>query len=203
MTTFADLAAGPDGLVPAVVQDADSGVVLMVAWMNQEAYDLTRTSGQTHFWSRSRNELWRKGATSGNTLTVVAVTPDCDADVILVSARPAGPTCHTGTESCFEGAPDGLAEVGRLWRTITSRAATRPGGSYTTGLLEQGVDGPARKLLEEAGELAFAAKDHAGGTGARERIIEEGADLLYHLFVLLAERNVSLEEVAAELGRRR
>ncbi|MDH3306040.1 MAG: bifunctional phosphoribosyl-AMP cyclohydrolase/phosphoribosyl-ATP diphosphatase HisIE [Acidimicrobiia bacterium] len=203
MTAFADLEQGPDGLVPAVVQDADTGGVLMVAWMNQEAYDLTTTSGQAHFWSRSRNELWRKGSTSGNTLTVVAVTPDCDADVVLVTARPDGPACHTGAESCFVGAPDGLAEVGRLWKTIRSRKADRPEGSYTTALLEQGVDGPARKLLEEAGELAFAAKDHAGGTGARERVIEEGADLVYHLLVVLAERDVSLEEVAAELTRRR
>lgn len=203
MTDFAELTANDDGLVPAIVQDADTGVVLMVAWMNEEAYRLTAGTGQAHFWSRSRNELWRKGATSGSTLAVSAVTPDCDLDALLVTARPAGPACHTGSESCFGGAPDGLAEFGRLWQTVRSRAVERPAGSYTTELIESGVDMTARKLLEEAGELAFAAKDHAAVSGSPERVVEEAADLVYHLLVLLAERGVDVEAVTTELARRR
>lgn len=202
MLSPADLQFDADGLIPAVCQDAGTGEVLMVAWMNEEAVRLTAETGRATFWSRSRQEIWVKGATSGSALAVTAMVRDCDADTLLVLARPTGPVCHTGEATCFttEVEPPTI-EIGRLWSTVVDRAATRPPGSYTATLLESG-DLTARKLLEEAGEVAFAAKDHDAGRDRRP-VIEEAADLTYHLFVLLAQHGIELGEVAAELARRR
>ena len=172
----------------AIVQDAASGRVLMLAWMNDEAERRTRETGEAWFWSRSRQELWHKGETSGNTLAVEELRDDCDGDALLVRVRPAGPACHTGSVSCF--APG-------LWRTIAERAQERPAGSYTTELLEAGVGACARKVGEEAVELSVAALDESD-----ERVVEEAADLVYHLYVLLAARGLDLSAVEDELERR-
>jgi len=172
----------------AVVQEAESGRVLMLAWMNDEAERLTRETGEAWFWSRSRQRLWRKGETSGNTLAVEELRDDCDGDALLVRVRPAGPACHTGSVSCF--APG-------LWRTIAERAQERPTGSYTTELLEAGVGACARKVGEEAVELSVAALDESD-----ERVVEEAADLIYHLYVLLAARGLDVSQVEDELARR-
>jgi phosphoribosyl-AMP cyclohydrolase / phosphoribosyl-ATP pyrophosphohydrolase len=172
----------------AIVQDAATGRVLMLAWMNDDAERLTRETGEAWFWSRSRNELWHKGATSGNTLSVVELRDDCDGDALLVRVEPAGPACHTGSVSCF--APE-------LWRTIAERASTRPVGSYTTQLLDAGIGAVARKVGEEAVELTVAALDESD-----ERVVEEAADLVYHLYVLLAARGLDVTRVEDELRAR-
>jgi phosphoribosyl-AMP cyclohydrolase / phosphoribosyl-ATP pyrophosphohydrolase len=204
-----DVRFGADGLVPAVVQDAADGRVLMVAWMDADALAATQATGEVHFHSRSRDALWRKGETSGNVLRVVDLALDCDSDAILVTADPAGPTCHRETRSCFdtEGAApvrttQGFAWLERLWSTIVSRAAERPAGSYTTSLLEGGVDVAGRKVTEEATEVLLAAKDHAAGTGPAARVAEETADLLYHALVLLAERGLEPAAVVDALRAR-
>jgi phosphoribosyl-ATP pyrophosphohydrolase/phosphoribosyl-AMP cyclohydrolase len=176
-------------LRPAIVQDADSGRVLMLAWMNDEAERLTRETGEAWFWSRSREELWRKGATSGNTLAVEEFRDDCDGDAFLLRVRPAGPACHTGSVSCF--AP-------WLWRVIAERAKERPEGSYTAKLLEEGVAACARKVGEEAVEVAVAALDESD-----ERLVSEVADLWFHTYVLLAARGLDPSAVEDELARRR
>jgi len=194
------------GLVPGIVQDAETGRVLMLAYLNPEALAETLRTGEVHFWSRSRRELWRKGATSGNTMTVRRIRPDCDGDTLLIEVDPAGPACHTGAEICFEPAgrsPQGFAALEGLWDTIADRSERKPDGSYTARLLAAGVDGPARKVLEEAGELVFAAKDHAAGDGEAARVAEEAADLVYHLLVLLCERGVDPSEVLGVLRARR
>jgi phosphoribosyl-ATP pyrophosphohydrolase/phosphoribosyl-AMP cyclohydrolase len=159
---------GPDGLAPAIVQDAADGRVLMLAWMDAEAVDATLATGEVHFHSRSRDRLWKKGETSDNVLRLVDLALDCDGDALLVTADPVGPTCHRGTRSCFdpEGAPadratQGFAWLETLWSTIASRAAERPEGSYTTRLLDGGVDAVGRKVTEEATEVLMAAKDDA------------------------------------------
>jgi phosphoribosyl-AMP cyclohydrolase / phosphoribosyl-ATP pyrophosphohydrolase len=175
-------------LRPAIVQDSASGRVLMLAWMNEEAERLTRERGEAWFWSRSRERLWRKGETSGNTLAVDELRDDCDGDALLVRVTPAGPACHTGSVSCF--APG-------LWRTISQRALDRPAGSYTTELLDAGIGACARKVGEEAVELSVAALDESDG-----RVIEEAADLVYHLYVLLAARGLDVAQVEDELARR-
>ena len=197
------------GLAPVVVQDADTRQVLMLGWMNDEALEATLESGQVTLWSRSRDQLWRKGETSGNTLDLVEAAADCDLDAILVLARPAGPTCHTGTVSCWPiGTTDwdsrepGFARLERLWRVIGRRAEERPAGSYTSRLLEEGPDLPARKVVEEATEVLMAAKDHAHGAVDDARLTEEVADLLYHLLVLVRERDLDPAEVLDELARR-
>src|SRR4051794_5521068 len=178
----------PPELRPAIVQDADTGRVLMLAWMDDEAERLTRERGEAWFWSRSRGRLWRKGETSGNTLAVEELRDDCDGDALLVRVRRNGPACHTNAVSCFAPA---------LWRTIADRAATRPSGSYTTELLEEGTAACARKVGEEAVELVTAALAESD-----ERVVEEAADVVYHLYVLLAARGVDLTEVEDELARR-
>ena len=175
-------------LRPVIVQDADSGRVLMLAWMDDEAERLTRESGEGWFWSRSRSEYWRKGATSGNTLAVVELRDDCDGDALLMRVRPAGPVCHTGSLSCF--APD-------LWRTISERVKDRPEGSYTAKLLADGVPAVARKVGEEAVEVVTAALAETD-----ERVVSEAADLVYHLYVLLAARGIDLAAVEDELASR-
>ena len=175
-------------LRPAIVQDAASGRVLMLAWMDDEAERLTRETGEAWFWSRSRERLWRKGETSGNTLAVEELRDDCDGDALLVRVRPAGPACHTGSVSCFAPA---------LWRTIAERALERPSGSYTVELLDAGVGACARKVGEEAVELAVAALDETD-----ERVVEEAADLVYHLYVLLAARGLDVSALEEALARR-
>ncbi len=194
-----------DGLVPGIVQDARSGRVLMVAYLSEESLRLTEETGEVHFWSRSRREVWHKGATSGNTMTVVRISADCDGDALLIEAIPSGPSCHTGSVGCF-GDPAFESErlaPAELWPVISARAADRPEGSYTATLLEGGVDAVGRKLTEEATEVLLAAKDHAAGTGPAGHVAEEAADLVYHLLVLLAERGLSPGVVASVLARRR
>jgi len=207
---------GADGLVPAIVRDAADGEVLMLAWMDREALDTTLATGEVHFHSRSRDALWKKGETSGNTLSVRAIAADCDADALLVTADPAGPTCHRGTRTCFDAvdAPlptptQGFAWLEQLWSTIADRAATRPGGSYTARLLNGGVDAAARKVIEEASEVLIAAKDDAAAESARiprdatrVALAGETADLLYHALVVLAERDLAPAEVIAVLRDR-
>jgi phosphoribosyl-ATP pyrophosphohydrolase/phosphoribosyl-AMP cyclohydrolase len=174
-------------LTPAIVQDASSGRVLMLAWMDDEAQRLTRETGEAWFWSRSRGRLWRKGETSGNTLAVEELRDDCDGDALLLRVHPAGPACHTGAASCF--AP-------WLWRRIKEREAERPESSYVVSLL----DDPrcaARKVGEEGLETALA-----GSGESDERVVEEAADLVFHLYVLLAARGLGPEDVEAELARR-
>jgi phosphoribosyl-ATP pyrophosphohydrolase/phosphoribosyl-AMP cyclohydrolase len=181
--------SGPDGeLRAAIVQDADSGRVLMLAWMDGEAERRTRESGEAWFWSRSRQEYWHKGATSGNTMAVEELRDDCDGDALLLRVRPAGPACHTGSLSCFAPA---------LWRTIAERAERRPEGSYTTKLLDEGTPTVARKVGEEAVELVTAALAETD-----ERVVSEAADLVYHLYVLLAARGLDVAAVEDELARR-
>lgn len=209
---------GPDGLVPAVVQDAADGRVLMLAYMDAEALAATLETDDVHFHSRSRGTLWRKGETSGNVLRLVSLSVDCDGDALLVVAEPVGPTCHRGTRSCFdpEGAPatsqagaarsgaQGFAWLETLWTTIQARTAERPAGSYTTSLLDGGVDVVGRKVTEEATELLLAAKDDATTSTpmTREALAGEAADLLYHALVLLAERDVPPATVIDTLRRR-
>jgi len=210
------VAYGPDGLVPAVVQDRADGRVLMLAWMDAEALATTLETGEVHFHSRSRDRLWRKGETSGNVLRLVDLAVDCDGDALLVTVDPIGPTCHRGTRSCFDAndAPaervtQGFAWLESLWSTIASRAAERPAGSYTTSLLEGGVDAAGRKVTEEATEVLMAAKDDAAAeaSGAdrattRDALAGEAADLVYHALVLLAERGVPPSEVVEVLRER-
>ena len=188
------------GLVPAIVQDSASGRVLMLAYMNEEALGLTLETSQVHFWSRSRREIWHKGATSGNTMEVTSIGVDCDSDAILVTVVPAGPACHTGTVSCF-GDTDMPGGIAALWQTISQRARDLPEGSYTADLIRGGTDATARKVVEEAGEVLIAAKNHQVG-GEPDRVISETADLLYHMFVLLAERGLDLAAVEHELDTR-
>jgi phosphoribosyl-AMP cyclohydrolase / phosphoribosyl-ATP pyrophosphohydrolase len=172
----------------AIVQDAASGRVLMLAWMDDEALRLTRETGEAHFFSRSRDRLWRKGETSGNTLAVEELRDDCDGDALLLRVRPAGPACHTGSLSCF--AP-------WLWRRVAERATTRPEGSYVAGLVGEGPSAAARKLGEEGFEVAFA-----GACESDERLVSELADLWFHSYVLLAARGLDPAAVEDELLRR-
>ena len=175
-------------LTPVVVQDVESGRVLMLAYADAEAVRRTRETGEAWFWSRSRSELWHKGATSGNTLAVEEIRDDCDGDALLYRVRPNGPACHTGAESCF--AP-------WLWRIVAERAATRPDGSYVAGLLADGPAGAARKVGEEGVEVALAAVGESD-----ERLVEELADLWFHSYVLLAARGLQPSAVEDELRRR-
>jgi len=194
---------GAQGLVPAVVQDASSGRVLSVAYMNRDALERTLAEGQTWFWSRSRGELWHKGATSGNRQRVRGVVADCDADALLVLVDPEGPACHTGARTCFftqlAGAHDEpFAALADLAETVAARAAEAdPDRSYTASLLARGIDTVCKKVGEEATEVVLAAKGVE-----RDQVIYESADLLYHLTVLWQASGVRPEEVAAELARR-
>lgn len=184
-----------DGLLPALVQDAVTLRVLMLGYMDRTALQASLSSGFVTFFSRSRQRLWRKGETSGNTLACVSITTDCDGDSLLVLARPAGPTCHRGTTSCFADAPgDVLAALDAL---VAERSRTRPPGSYTTRLLEDGVRAIAQKVGEEGVETALAAvaQDDAALAG-------EAADLLYHLLVLLRARGLSLDDAKNVLAAR-
>ena len=191
------------GLVPVIAQDADTGEVLMLAYANEEALTKTIETGEAHYHSRSRGELWRKGETSGNTQRVVEVCLDCDGDALLYKVAPRGPACHTGAYSCFFTplvSPDGdRSNLGRtltkLARTIAERHREMPEGSYTAKLIGRGTGYAAQKVGEEAVEVVVAALE--GG-----KLAEESADLLYHLLVLLEERGVRPEEVAKVLDER-
>ena len=189
------------GLVPCVMQDARTGEVLTLAYMNEEALARTRETGEVHFWSRSRDELWRKGETSGNTMRLRALRYDCDEDALVALVDPAGPACHTGERSCFyrgDTEPTAGEALAALDRTIAERKGTAdPGTSYTAGFLAD----PGRigeKVREEAGEVARAAAGESD-----RRLGEEAADLLYHLAVLMASRELSLADAFEELNRRR
>ncbi len=195
---IAALRFDPAGLIPVVVQDATTGAVLMLAYANREALERTLETGRMHFYSRSRGRLWLKGESSGNVLEVVELLPDCDGDALLARAHPAGPTCHRGTRSCFDGEPAAL-ELGWLARVVADRRTADPQASYTARLLAEGVDRLAQKVGEEGVETALAAVRHQPGS---ERLAAEAADLLYHLVVLLEATGVGLEPVAAELARR-
>lgn len=183
------------GLLPAVVQDVHNGRVLMLGYMNREALLATVETGHVTFWSRSKERLWTKGETSGNGLTLVRVETDCDKDALLVTANPAGPTCHNGTASCFPNATSNfLADLDAF---IRDRELDRPPGSYTANLFETGTKGIAQKVGEEAVETALAAV-----ADNDQALLGEGADLMYHLIVLLRSRGLPLSAVIAVLGER-
>jgi phosphoribosyl-AMP cyclohydrolase / phosphoribosyl-ATP pyrophosphohydrolase len=190
-----------NGLVPAVVQDADSGAVLMLAYMNREALEQTLTRGRAVFFSRSKQRLWEKGETTGHALDVVDVTLDCDNDTLLVTARPRGPACHNGTLTCFGDAPlnaaTRIAFLAKLEGVIAQRAAEKPEASYTARLLDKGVARVAQKVGEEGVELALA-----GAADTEQKVIEESADLLFHMLVLLRARGVTLQQVVTQLESR-
>jgi phosphoribosyl-ATP pyrophosphohydrolase/phosphoribosyl-AMP cyclohydrolase len=206
MIDLATLRFDDRGLLPVVVQDVGSGAVLMLAYADREAVEKTLATGFAHFWSRSRSALWKKGETSGNTLQVVEVTADCDGDALLVRARPAGPTCHRGTRSCFEPNPARL-ELGWLAAVLASRRGADPETSYTARLLAEGIERIAQKVGEEGVETAIAAVSAAlrgaGEGGERRRALRgEAADLLYHLLVLLQASGVDPGEIAEVLLER-
>jgi phosphoribosyl-ATP pyrophosphohydrolase/phosphoribosyl-AMP cyclohydrolase len=194
------------GLVPVVAQDARTGEVLMLAWATAPALRLTLETGRAHYWSRSRNELWMKGETSGNTQAVSDVRLDCDGDAILYRVTQSGPACHTGERSCFHRvasddalgpASDPRPVLARIDEMVGSRQAAMPEGSYTTYLFSQGIDKILKKVGEEAAETLIAAKNE--GT---EQLRAESADLLYHLLVLWRAKGLPLDELWAELDRR-
>lgn len=204
---------GEDGLIPAIVQDAFSKEVLTLAYMNKESLQKTIETGETWFWSRSRQELWHKGATSGHTQRVVSLRYDCDGDALLVLVQPNGPACHNGTYSCFterltplaaEQEPpssliaDRFAILNELETLIAAREAERPEGSYTTYLFDKGVDKILKKVGEEAAEVIIAAKNRS-----HDELQYEAADLLFHLLVLLREQKLPLDDVLTELQKRR
>ena len=227
----ADIAAGLDpgtiawdaaGLVAGVIQDVADGRVLMVGWLDAEALAATLRTGQVHFHSRSRGRLWRKGESSGNSLTLHSLALDCDGDALLMGVEPTGPTCHRETRSCFDaddsspatGDHQGFAWLERLWATIVDRAEARTAASYTVKLLDGGVDLVGRKVAEEATEVLLAAKNDEAAetagddrTGTRELLAGEAGDLLYHALVLLAERGTEpravLDVLRARHGRPR
>jgi phosphoribosyl-ATP pyrophosphohydrolase/phosphoribosyl-AMP cyclohydrolase len=195
-----DFAKGA-GLVPAIVQDADSGAVLMMAYMNREALEQTLARRRAVFYSRSKQRLWEKGETTGHTLEVVDVALDCDADTLLVSARPRGPACHNGTLTCFGDEPRSsaasIAFLAKLEGVVAQRASEKPEDSYTARLLGKGINKVAQKVGEEGVETALA-----GANDSDQKVIEESADLLFHLLVLLRARGVALGKVVEELERR-
>jgi phosphoribosyl-ATP pyrophosphohydrolase/phosphoribosyl-AMP cyclohydrolase len=190
------------GLLPAIVQDAGSGAVLMLGYMNREALAATRATGRVTFWSRSKGRLWTKGETSGHSLEVREIAADCDGDTLLILADPKGPACHKGTPTCWgENPPESMAQrvafLGQLERVIAQRIATRPPGSYTAKLLAEGTRRIAQKVGEEGLELALA-----GVAQSDPEIIGEAADLLYHMLLLLKVKGLSLSQVIVELETR-
>jgi len=187
------------GLVPVVVQDHASGDVLMVAYANAEALARTAETGRAHFWSRSRQALWRKGETSGHELQVREVRADCDRDALLLVAEPVGPTCHTGARTCFgESTATAAGVLEEIRRVVAARAAERPEGSYTVRLLTKGLDHTLKKIGEEATEVILAAKGESD-----QRLAEEAADLVFHLLVALSQRGVQPGAVLEVLRQRR
>jgi phosphoribosyl-ATP pyrophosphohydrolase/phosphoribosyl-AMP cyclohydrolase len=198
-TDFDGLRFDATGLIPVVAQDAETGTVLMVAWSNREALEATLESGTVHFWSRSRAQLWMKGETSGHTLALVSLHADCDGDTLLALVRPAGPACHTGEPTCFGAAAQPAAEdvLPAVWRTLVARAEERPEGSYTVRLLDD-PNLRIKKLGEETAELIQALVQ-----GDAPRATEEAADLLYHSLAGLLAAGATLDDLLAELKRRR
>lgn len=187
-----------NGLVPVIVQDSDTNKVLMLAYMNREAYELTLKTGRAVFFSRSRNQLWEKGETSGNWLEVTGISTDCDNDTLLMLAVPKGPVCHTGADTCFDDVNSlELSFLSRLDRIIYERKRDLPEKSYTTSLFKAGINKVAQKVGEEAVELIIEAKDQDD-----ELFLNEAADLLYHLIVLLRHRDFSLKNVVDVLEKR-
>ena len=182
------------GLVPAIVQDSATREVLMMAYMNRESLELTLDQGETYFYSRSRQKIWHKGATSGNVQSIQQLHLDCDFDTLLVEVAPAGPACHKGTYSCFDVEPQLEGFMRQLFELIEGRKESRPEGSYTTYLFNSGLDKILKKVGEEATETIVAAKNPESG-----ELVAETSDLIYHLMVLLVERGVSLEEITREL----
>ncbi len=192
-----NVAFDEQGLVPAIVQDASTREVLMLAYMNRESLELTIERGETYFYSRSRGELWHKGATSGNLQSVSKIRLDCDFDTVLIEVAPQGPACHKGTYSCFEVEPQLGGLLGYLYTLIEKRKETRPDDSYTSYLFNSGLDKILKKVGEEAAETIVASKN----PGSRE-LIAEASDLLYHLLVLLVERGISPDQLRDELKNR-
>ncbi|MDR0895286.1 MAG: bifunctional phosphoribosyl-AMP cyclohydrolase/phosphoribosyl-ATP diphosphatase HisIE [Prevotellaceae bacterium] len=187
-----------NGLVPAVIQDADTAKVLMLGFMNREAYDKTVNTGQVTFYSRTRQCLWTKGETSGNYLQVVSIQADCDHDTLLVQVHPQGPVCHTGTDTCWgEKNEQPVMFLQLLQDFIRTRYKEMPENSYTTTLFRSGVNKMAQKVGEEAVEAVIEATN-----GTNERLIYESADLLYHLMVLLTSKGLGIEDLARELTER-
>ena len=187
------------GLVPAIIQDADTKTVLMLGYMNQEAYDKTVATKKVTFWSRSRQCLWTKGETSGNFLHLVSMAIDCDNDTLLVKARPDGPTCHKGTDTCWGEDNDRtpLLFLTELQDFINKRHEEMPEGSYTTSLFKDGINRIAQKVGEEALETVIEATN-----GTREKLVYEASDVIYHLIVLLTSKGLRIEDIAAELQKR-
>lgn len=195
-----------DGLVPAIIQDAQTDKVLMLGFMNEEAYKKTVETGKVTFWSRTRNTLWTKGETSGNFLNVVEILNDCDQDTLLIKANPVGPVCHTGADTCWNeknphkpanSKDNTLLFLSELQDFIEKRHEEMPEGSYTTSLFKDGLNRMAQKVGEEALELVIEACN-----GTNERMIYEGSDMLYHLIVLLTSKGLRIEDMAAELRER-
>jgi phosphoribosyl-ATP pyrophosphohydrolase/phosphoribosyl-AMP cyclohydrolase len=205
---LADVKFDKAGLIPAIVQDARTRKVLTLAYMNSESLSLTLETGQTWFWSRSRQTLWKKGETSGNTQEVVEIKIDCDRDAIVLLVNPAGPACHTGATSCFDNSTDEPQEsplgnsassntLSELYDLIERRKRERPEGSYTTYLFNEGLDKILKKVGEESAESIIAAKNEEP-----EPLVSEVADLAFHLLVMLVEKGITLEQIQAELERR-
>lgn len=198
------LTYGPDGLIPALVQ-TPGGEVRMLAWMNADALRRTQESGLVTFWSRSRTAFWTKGETSGHTLKLVSLAADCDRDALLVVAEPAGPTCHRGTPSCFDGDPPPVPWLERLETLLRARKASASlEGSYTQKLFARGAERIAKKVVEEAGEAALAAQKHESARTPQNRqdLVEEAADLLFHLQALLVSQGLTLADAAEVLQQR-
>ena len=187
-----------DGLIPAIIQDNNTNKVLMLGFMNEEALEQTLSSGKVTFFSRTKNRLWMKGETSGNTLSVVSITPDCDNDTLLVKAIPAGPVCHKGTDTCFgEKNEEDILFLKYLQNFIERRRHEMPEGSYTTTLFQKGINRMAQKVGEEAVETVIEATN-----GTEDRLIYEASDLIYHLIVLLTSKGLRIDDLARELKKR-
>lgn len=193
-----NLVFGPDGLLPVVIRDASSGAILTLAYVNEESLNLTLETGEIHFWSRSRNQLWHKGGTSGNRQHLVRMRRDCDSDALLIDVDPLGPACHSGQYSCFGPAEEPGLDLRELISLLRQRKVASPEGSYSASLFRSGVGAMARKVGEEATEVVVAAMGES-----RQRLVEESADLLFHLLVLMVEKEITLGDVAQELGQRR
>ncbi len=202
MLTIQDLKFDEKGLIPAIVTDAASGAVLTLAYMNRESLEISLREGRTCFWSRSRQELWRKGETSGNVQYIVDITADCDRDALVVRVNKTGPACHLGSDSCFcdrlyVGEQPEPFSVKGLYRLLEGRKADLPEGSYTTYLFQKGIDKILKKVGEECTEVIIAGK-----ADDKKETVYEIADLMYHVMVLMVEMGISVEDVMTELGSR-
>lgn len=185
------------GFVPAIIQDANNGLILMLGFMDREAISKTFKTKRVWFYSRSKKRLWMKGESSGNILKFVNASLDCDKDTVLIKAIPTGPTCHNGTLTCF--GEEGISNIfDELYKVIADRRKKMPAGSYTSFLFKKGLNKICAKVKEESSEIIKAAKQES-----QKRLVEESVDVLYHLFVLLVQRNVTLEKLKAEIGQRR